>query len=154
MPISNDVYWDAQVKLAKAIATAAHKGHVRKDGFTPQISHPEAVADNVLHIRAKCIAWLHDVLEDTDICGGELTSKGVDYNVISSLFVLTHQNEDTYFDYIRRIKSSLNKLALEVKVADLCCNIATLSSIPSISDQKFLLKRYVKAFYILTEVVE
>ena len=63
------------VRLAAQIATDAHRGQFRRDGVTPYISHPEAVAKRVEgDDLAEAIAWLHDVLEDTAIKVQDLVS--------------------------------------------------------------------------------
>ena len=57
------------IDIAKEIATNAHKGLFRRDGITPYITHPEAVAASLEgeHPDVIATAWLHDVLEDTDV---------------------------------------------------------------------------------------
>ncbi len=56
---------------AKAFATKAHDGQVRKYSGAPYIIHPEEVASivrNVPHTEAQlCAAWLHDTVEDCGI---------------------------------------------------------------------------------------
>ena len=56
-------------KLAEKIATNAHAGQDWRCGTVPFIEHPCADAGR-LHddddADAKVVAWLHDVLEDTD----------------------------------------------------------------------------------------
>ena len=54
-----------QSELAQSIAAAAHKGQVDKAG-KPYIMHPAHVAASVQGDAAKAVAWLHDVVEDTD----------------------------------------------------------------------------------------
>ena len=147
-------YWDKQVELAKIIATRAHEGQTRKDNVTPYIIHPETVAYLTKNKASECMAWLHDVLEDTCITPEELLSNGVDPIVIAGLSYLTHRDQDTYFEYIRMIRDSGNTLAKEVKIADLCSNLSTLDSIPSESDKLFLLKRYTKALKIFAGIEE
>lgn len=57
---------------ARAFATKAHEGQVRKDGVTPYITHPEAVVAllrdevGVDDQEVLAAAWLHDVVEDCD----------------------------------------------------------------------------------------
>ena len=54
------------VKKVEVIATKAHEGQYRRDGVTPYIEHPKAVAARVRgDEKAEMVAWLHDVIEDT-----------------------------------------------------------------------------------------
>ena len=62
---------DALISRAEALATRAHAGQVDKAG-TAYIEHPRAVArivqrDHPGQAAAIAIAWLHDVVEDTDV---------------------------------------------------------------------------------------
>ncbi|PIN75386.1 hypothetical protein COV18_04320 [Candidatus Woesearchaeota archaeon CG10_big_fil_rev_8_21_14_0_10_37_12] len=55
---------------AKKFAGKFHKGQYRKDGVTPYITHPAAVAHileqtGVTDQEILAAAWLHDVVEDT-----------------------------------------------------------------------------------------
>lgn len=59
-------------KLAEQIAAAAHDGQVDKAG-QPYIAHPARVAARVAgDERAVAAAWLHDVVEDTDVTLADL----------------------------------------------------------------------------------
>lgn len=57
------------VELAQKIAKKLHSGQFRADGKTPYIEHPTAVAhitqEHGGSIHAICLAWLHDVLEES-----------------------------------------------------------------------------------------
>jgi len=61
------------IAKARQFATKAHEGQTRKYGDEPPyITHPEVVAEMVYNVpdsTAKMVAaaWLHDVVEDTDI---------------------------------------------------------------------------------------
>ncbi|AHZ54605.1 HD domain protein (plasmid) [Bacillus thuringiensis serovar kurstaki] len=54
------------IKIAHEIAKKAHGGQVDKAGVD-YIKHPEAVASFVNTAEEKATAYLHDVLEDTEI---------------------------------------------------------------------------------------
>ena len=54
------------VRKAEDIARMAHAEQVDKAG-QPYIGHIERVAARVTSDEAKCVAWLHDVLEDSDV---------------------------------------------------------------------------------------
>lgn len=53
------------LKTAQYLAMLAHAGQVDKAG-RPYIEHLQAVADGCSG-RAKVVAWLHDLLEDSGI---------------------------------------------------------------------------------------
>lgn len=111
------------VSLAKAIAEKAHEGQKRRDGVTPYIKHPEAVAARVYgesdYVRAA--AWLHDVLEDTSENIESLREAGVPLEVIEAVQVLTKTGED-YGWYLSRVKA--HPIARKVKVADMLSNLS------------------------------
>jgi hypothetical protein len=55
--------------FARAVAEEFHKDQKRKVSKEPYFSHLKAVADSVKHddYVAKSIAWLHDIVEDTEV---------------------------------------------------------------------------------------
>lgn len=60
------------IAKARAMATAAHEGQVRDWGGGPYIQHPARVAAMVAELPGAteamvAAAWLHDVVEDTDV---------------------------------------------------------------------------------------
>jgi len=59
------------IEKAKAFATKAHDGQVRKYSGEPYITHPLAVADIVASVRSDesmiVAAILHDTVEDTEV---------------------------------------------------------------------------------------
>ena len=73
----------------------------------------------------------------------------IDYSddIIEALTYLTKKKGEYYPDYIERIINSYNKLALEVKLADLTHNI-DINRIkdPSVNDYERVTKRYIPAY--------
>jgi (p)ppGpp synthase/HD superfamily hydrolase len=64
-------------------------------------------------------AWLHDIVEDTDVTVTELISLDYPTEVIDAVVLLTHDKKQmTYADYIDRICQSKNRRAIIVKLAD------------------------------------
>ncbi|MGH1539150.1 MAG: GTP pyrophosphokinase [Arenicella sp.] len=114
-----------ELEIAQLLAIEAHEGQFRKDG-SPYTCHLELVASKVTGEDAKVVAWLHDVLEDTDIQINDLKSRGISQRNIEIIKVLTKKREQRFEDYIDLIMR--NELARTVKVADL---IANLSDNPS-----------------------
>ena len=56
----------SQEEIARQIAEIAHKRQIDKGG-NAYILHPQRVAENVHGDEYKAAAWLHDVLEDTNL---------------------------------------------------------------------------------------
>jgi (p)ppGpp synthase/HD superfamily hydrolase len=135
-PISSDL-----VARAAALAKEAHQGQFRRDGITPYISHPKAVAARVAgDPQAEAVAWLHDVLEDTPVTAEMLRSQQIPEEVIRAVSMLTKADGTDYEVYLMAIKA--NPLAKKVKIADMLSN---LSDQPS---EKQILK-YAKGLTIL-----
>lgn len=110
-------------ELAREIATTAHAGQYRRDGVTPYIRHPEAVARRVAgDQRLEAIGWLHDVLEDTDETPESLADKGIPHDVITSVRLLTKSSDFSYDSYLDHILT--DAAACRVKVADMLTNLA------------------------------
>lgn len=120
------------VSVARTAATIAHLGQTDKVG-EKYISHPEAVAkivsestkdlgdaDRSEHIA---VAWLHDVLEDTDLTDSDLTALGFPYRVIRAVKLLTRSpniEPDDYYGAIRQDGyNASGGVALRVKRADI-----------------------------------
>lgn len=111
------------VELARAIATEAHQGQSRRDGVTPYIEHAAAVASRAPKSEeSKAAAWLHDVLEDTDVSRQDLIAKGVPESVVAAVEALTKQEGLSYEANVERVGA--NELAKGVKVADMLSDLA------------------------------
>ena len=133
-------------ELALQIAQKAHAGQVDKAG-KDYILHPMTVASYMDTDTEKAIAYLHDVLEDTDVTVDEL--KNIFPNeIVDILSILTHRKDESYFEYIQRVSKS--KLAKKVKVADLLHNLdITRIKEPTKQDYERL-EKYKKAILYLT----
>lgn len=103
------------VKLAELIATGAHYGQVDKGG-NPYINHPKTVASLVSTTDEKTVAWLHDVVEDTNIEIVDLYSLFSVWVVAAVDAITRKPNEDRQV-YLNRVKA--NPIARVVKLADL-----------------------------------
>jgi len=111
------------VTRAAAIARAAHAGQFRRNGTTPYIVHPEAVASRVSGDEiAEAAAWLHDVLEDTDTTVAQLRAQEMPEEVITCVVTLTKKGEVAYERYLAEIKS--HPVAKKVKIADMLANLS------------------------------
>lgn len=138
----------SQEDIARAIAEKAHAGQTDKAG-RPYIGHPAHVAASVRGSKAKAVAWLHDVVEDTDTTFEDLAAAGIDEEVIAALRLLTHDAAVPYLDYVAKLKG--NELARTVKLADLAHN-SDLSRLSEVTDaDRERLEKYRKAIAILSE---
>ena len=119
-----------KVKLAYAIALVAHKGQIDKAG-EDYINHPLTVSNNCNTEEEKIVALLHDVLEDTSVTREDLL-KFFSNEIVEAVSLLTHKEEDSYMDYLAKIKA--NPLAKAVKLQDLKHNM-DLSRLPNPSEK-------------------
>lgn len=114
---------------AEALAIDAHAGQWRRNG-QPYITHPQAVALLTRWLsggdgRAVAVAWLHDVLEDTDRGLDYLRAHGFDEGQCVAVDHLTKpewvQTDDEYLRWVSGLAQ--NSLARVVKVADIAHNL-------------------------------
>lgn len=114
---------DELAGLARTIATQAHEGQFRRDGVTPYIKHPAAVASRAPKTpESQAAGWLHDVLEDTELTREDLTREGIPDAVVAAVEALTKQGELSYEENLNRVAA--NELAKGVKIADMLSNLA------------------------------
>lgn len=132
----------------KALKTAikAHRGQVDKAG-KPYIFHPIRVSLRVRGKDAKIVALLHDVIEDSNLKLEELDFLSAFQR--EALALLTHSEDEPYFDYIQKIKG--NELAKEVKLSDLRdnSNLNRLKHITQKDEQRR--EKYLKAISFLED---
>ncbi|MFQ4149659.1 HD domain-containing protein [Arthrobacter sp. LAPM80] len=113
------------IALACDVAAAAHAGQVDKVGAS-YIEHPARVAANVRLLfphapdAAVAVAWLHDVVEDTEIGFSDLRALGFSLDVMEGVDAMTKRNGERMEDYFARVRA--NPLARMVKAADLLDN--------------------------------
>lgn len=141
--------YSRMVQKAYEIAKEAHRNQVDKAG-QPYINHPVAVADRLLGDEdAMTVALLHDVVEDTEYTFEDMAREFPTY-IVDALRLVTHPESEAYEDYINRIKSSGDSIAIKVKVADLEHNM-DLNRIPVKTQRDFdrVEKRYKPALKLL-----
>jgi (p)ppGpp synthase/HD superfamily hydrolase len=114
-------YYDAQ-----ELARFKHEGQLDLSG-RPYFEHlnrvfnyvisawPDSTSDDEL-----CAAWLHDIIEDTDITAVDLLIKGFSPKTVEIVVLLTHKKDDErpYLEYVQDIIDSGNISAIKVKLAD------------------------------------
>ena len=112
---------DPIVSAARAIATIAHRGQTDKLGQN-YIEHPRRVAERVHGVTEQAIAWLHDVLEDTDVTEHDLSEAGISHDVIAGVRLMTRSDGVPDEQYYAAIAA--NPQARAVKLADIADNTA------------------------------
>ncbi len=108
---------------AERFARRAHRGQKDRAG-RPYIHHVRRVAEAAgvrgLGEEAVSVAWLHDVLEDTDTAAADLVEAGFGTRIAETVRLLTRDRDtETYAQYIDRVVSSGNLVAKTVKAADI-----------------------------------
>ena len=141
----------SDLQRAIEIAVSAHKGQLQKNGL-PYVLHPLSLMQSVRSVNAKITAVLHDVVEDTAWTMEDLEAEGFSKQVLAALDCLTHTPEESYEDYISKIRT--NPLAREVKLADLQDNM-NIRRIPELQQKDLKrLERYHQAWNTLVESIE
>lgn len=117
------------IQKAIDISKKAHEGQKRWDGSDYFENHILKVVSNVKQMEGisttglVCTAYLHDVVEDTNVTFEELSADFLP-EVIDALKLLTRNKSESYFDFTMKIINSDNYLAKIVKIADLKANMA------------------------------
>lgn len=132
-------------KVALHIAEEAHKNQKDLSG-KPYILHPLYVSKNVKGKKAKIVALLHDVLEDSNTEKSYL-KKYFTKDICDAVDLLTRKDED-YLYYVARLKT--NKLARQVKLADLKHNM-DITRLKKVTEKDInRLNKYLSAYRLLT----
>ena len=111
--------WKPVEAAAEAIAYLAHRGQADTVTGEPYIGHVRRVVALVKAPPERVVAWLHDVLEDSDVTVIDLHQCGITYALLASVVLLTRAQSEGYLEYIRRIVDSGDQIARAVKLADL-----------------------------------
>lgn len=123
------------IQKAKALATIAHRGQLRKYGNEPYIIHPAAVAKHLELLNEDettiAAAWLHDVIEDC-----EVTAKQIELlvSVEVATLVLEVTDVSTKMDGNRKVRKAMDLRHLShssirganIKLADLTDNTESI----------------------------
>lgn len=104
---------------AAKIAYKAHKGQKDRAGKS-YIFHPLRVSMFSNGYKAKVVALLHDVVEDSSVEISDLKSK-FDDDIVEAVDCITKKNDISYEEYLKIVKA--NTLAREVKINDIRHNI-------------------------------
>lgn len=148
-----------RIHRARILAMAAHHGQLDKAG-KPYIGHPSRVAARVrdflsasarpdIYEDAIAVAWLHDVVEDTDVTLSDIAAR-FEPNIVAAVEALTHRPREPRSNYYRRVRA--NEIARIVKLADIADNsdperLALLDT----ATRERLVSKYDAAVIALTE---
>ena len=107
------------LQRALEIARKAHAEQVDKAGQS-YLGHIERVAARVESTEAKCVALMHDVLEDTDVLPEAEMRRIFGDEITDGVLAVTRQEGESYEAFVRR--AGENPLGRQVKIADLIDN--------------------------------
>ena len=137
------------LELAKQLAKEYHKGQVDKAGVDYFSGHITSVVNGVNTIEEKIVAYLHDIIEDTNLTYLDLFVLDFSDKIVNAVLALTKDKKIKYEDYLKYVKK--NELARAVKLADLTNNM-DLSRLKEINEvDKKRLEKYKKAYKYLKE---
>ena len=112
---------DAQIEcVAASYAALHHAGQADRSGRS-YISHIARVVAQLHDPTDRIVAWLHDVVEDTDVTFEDIINFFGD-EVADAVDAITHRNNEPQIVYIRRVRA--NPIARRVKIADSTDNSA------------------------------
>ena len=143
----------ATIEDALIIAATAHRGQTDKEKL-PYILHPLRVMQLVRGPEAQMVAILHDVVEDTSVTLEDLRKAGFSETVLEALKLATHLPEDSYADYVVRLKP--NPIARQVKLGDLQDNSLITRQILRLNqlDRDFArMGKYLVSYKFLTDQI-
>lgn len=159
-----------QLEIMTELVDKYHDGQFRRDG-KPYKTHLQFVRDYVFDERysifnlkvtkfyfqpvvmeeIQAAALGHDLLEDTECTEEIMARAGVSGRVIGWVRQLTRRDDESYFDFIMRLKEPV---PVAIKLSDLHHNMTDNSKEGSLLDKyrftEYHLKQLVKNNYILT----
>lgn len=116
---------DLEIKAYK-FACIAHSNQFRKDGITPYIVHPCQVVSilkmvGIIDSRSISVAYLHDVIEDTDNTYENILEEfGKDIaDDVLWLTQLDCESKDAYFERISKAPIHIRNIKLADRIANL-----------------------------------
>lgn len=116
----------ASIEIALELAIESHRGQIDKYG-QPYILHVLGVAARCRTMEEKTVAFLHDVVEDTDTTLDDLRKLGFSERIVVAVGLLTRHKGENYEAFVERIAP--DPLARAVKLADLEDNMDFRTSI-------------------------
>jgi (p)ppGpp synthase/HD superfamily hydrolase len=102
------------------IAFSAHGARRQMYDGKPYFYHVEGVAEAFADEDRKTVAYLHDVVEDTDVTLEHLATL-FPAHIVAGVDAMTHREGESYKEYLNRVAA--DPLAIHVKLADLRFNL-------------------------------
>lgn len=133
--------------MAYEFAKKAHEGQKDRSG-NDYITHPVWVANHLMDTNLKVVAYLHDVVEDSDITLDEIENNfGLD--IRNSIDSLTKRKDEDYLGYIERLMK--DPIAKEVKIMDIRHNmdLSRINQKPTEADFWRIENKYKPAYRML-----
>lgn len=109
------------VSLASDLISELFSGKKDVNGY-PKLAHSYAVGLMGATHDETVVGFLHDSLEDTDITEEKL-SEMFPKEIVDAVKLLTRDPKQKYFEYIKDLIDSENKIAIAVKLNDLHHNL-------------------------------
>ena len=128
---------------AKKFAQEKHKNQKRKDGVTPYSDHLEGVVNRLKNLGftdkdVLCAAWLHDIIEDTDVTFDQINERFGREVAVIVLSLSKDQNilkKDREVQYINQLKDASFQTKI-IKLCDISANLKDLANAPISKTQK------------------
>lgn len=128
---------------AKKFAQEKHKNQKRKDGVTPYSDHLEGVVNRLKNLGVTdkdvlCAAWLHDIIEDTDVTFDQINERFGREVAVIVLSLSKDQNilkKDREIQYISQLKDASFQTKI-IKLCDISANLKDVANAPISKTQK------------------
>jgi (p)ppGpp synthase/HD superfamily hydrolase len=128
---------------AKKFAQEKHKNQKRKDGVTSYSDHLEGVVNRLKNLGVTdkdvlCAAWLHDIIEDTDVTFDQINERFGREVAVIVLSLSKDQNilkKDREIQYIGQLKDASFQAKI-IKLCDISANLKDLANAPISKTQK------------------
>ena len=146
---------DAVLETAIALASQFHAGQLDKSG-RPYVGHLKRVANMVRRSGGNWVqeaaAWLHDVIEDTEMTAEQL-GRQVPGLVVRIVEAMIHPANEPNVEYWERLRAEPS--AVLVKLCDIYDNLdpARMCYLDEVTQTR-LRTKYARAMQVLVEVRE
>ncbi len=146
---------------ALSLALKCHHGQTNKHDNEPYLLHVHRVSIRTLNTKIfwekeeeqkyEAVAWLHDIIEDTEMTIAELRNHFPD-EIVQAVIAITKVQGESNEDYYHRVK--MNPIALSVKIADLHDNFGRNYLIEDEAKRLRMAHKYSLGISILTSKEE
>lgn len=101
--------------------------------------NPMVVDSDIVRNAIYLIALCHDLLEDTDVTIEEIKDATCldEKLVVDTMNLLTKRDNETYVEYIKKLRNSKNPCAYIVKIADMKDHLQQTETLTDILKEKY-----------------